>query len=197
MANHFHPFHSVWVVDFEYRQREGENPEPWCAVGLNLVGGEQRVWRCAGATHAPVYTAGPCDLVVAFAAEAEGGCIRALGWPMPAHCIDLRALFLAEANTFGLMPRGSLLEALAHYNLPGMATVEKDAMRELAIRGAPFTTAEMADLVGYCREDVMATARLLGKLWNGKVALPHALLMGRYTLGAVSAMERTGIPGAG
>ena len=186
-------FNRIWVVDFEYRQRTGENPEPWCAVGFEIRTSEKRVWTCSDRDPRPVYTGRPQDLIVAYAAEAEGQCIRQLGWPMPKHCLDLLPLFRCSQNRFGSPCKAGLLDALRHFGLPAMHECTKAEFRSLAMRGAPFTAEEMKALVTYCEQDVEATASLLPKLC-GVMSLAHALLMGRYTSQAVSAINSTGIP---
>ena len=64
-------------------------------------------------------------------------------------------------------------------------------MRDLAIRGGPFTADEMSGLLEYCGHDVEA----LADLWPVMEPhlTPHALLRGRY-MKAVARMEWTGIP---
>ena len=65
-------------------------------------------------------------------------------------------------------------------------------MRQLAIRGGPFTDAEREALLAYCAEDVAALARLLPAMMP-RIDLGRALLRGRYAW-AVAAMEHRGIP---
>src|SRR5262249_15368247 len=72
------------------------------------------------------------------------------------------------------------------------AAVTKEDMRQLAIRGGPYTATERAALLTYCQSDVEALARLLVAMLP-QLDLPRALLRGRY-LGAVAHMEWTGIP---
>jgi hypothetical protein len=73
-----------------------------------------------------------------------------------------------------------------------MDGAEKTAMRDLAIRGGPFTAEERAALLDYCEEDVDATSRLLPRMLP-KIDLPRALLRGRYGW-ACAAMEHAGVP---
>jgi hypothetical protein len=73
-----------------------------------------------------------------------------------------------------------------------MEATEKEAMRQLAIRGGPFTDAEREALLDYCAEDVAALARLLPAMLP-RIDLPRALLRGRYAW-AAAAMEHRGIP---
>jgi DNA polymerase-1 len=102
--------------------------------------------------------------------------------------------FEFRALTNGLLtPSGwGLLGALFYHGLPAMAGGEKEAMRDLAIRGGPFTDAERAALLDYCADDVSALARLLPAMLP-RIDLPRALLRGRYAW-AVAAMEHRGIP---
>jgi hypothetical protein len=54
-----------------------------------------------------------------------------------------------------------LLGALAHFGLDGIGAVEKDEMRDLVLRGGPWTDTERAAILDYCESDVAALARLL------------------------------------
>jgi len=65
-------------------------------------------------------------------------------------------------------------------------------MRDLAIRGAPFTHDERQALINYCQTDVDALGQLL-PLMKPHISLEHALLRGRYTRAAAH-MERIGVP---
>jgi hypothetical protein len=82
-----------------------------------------------------------------------------------------------------------------------MAADEKAAMRELVMRGGPYTAGERRAVLDYCRADVDMLAallprmlpELLGRRRAATVALGHALLRGRY-MAAAARMEWTGIP---
>ncbi|MES2736640.1 MAG: DNA polymerase [Verrucomicrobiota bacterium] len=187
------PFKSLWLLDYEYRELEGNLVEPWCAVAKNLFTAEVRVWRHTDKVCRPIYDIGPRDVVVAYAAESEGRCCRRLGWPLPQHCVDLLPIFRRLINRFGSRSKASLLDALKHFNLPGISGLEKEEYRALAIRGAPFTEAEMDGLVAYCKTDVEALEALFPKLIE-TVDIQHALLMGRYTMVAVSGVQYAGVP---
>ena len=73
-----------------------------------------------------------------------------------------------------------------------MDASEKTEMRELAIRGGPFTSEEMAALIDYCQTDVDALDKLLPVMLP-KIDFPRAIHRGRYMV-AVSAMEHAGVP---
>ena len=65
-------------------------------------------------------------------------------------------------------------------------------MRELAMRGDPFTAEERTALLDYCETDVEGLTRLLPKMWP-HIDLPRALIRGRY-MATVAHIERNGVP---
>jgi hypothetical protein len=197
------PYREVWCVDFEFRVPDGECPEPHCMVGRELRSGrELRLWaddlRRLGAAPFPI---GPETLFVAYYASAELGCFLALGWPLPAHILDLYPEFRVETNGLDLPCGRGLLGALQFYGLDHMDAAEKGEMRDLAMRGGPYSATEQEALIAYCAADVAALGKLLSRMVrailarqrDASVALGQALLRGRY-MAAVARMERTGIP---
>jgi hypothetical protein len=194
MPSQLEAFHTVWLVDFEFRALAGERPQPVCLVAREFSSGQEvRLWADQLGPHStPPYPLDDTSLCVAYYASAELGCHLALGWPMPARILDLYAEF--RCHTAGLtVPHGhGLLGALSWYGLDVMDAIEKKAMRELIMRGGPWSTEEKQAVLNYCAEDVHALARLLPKMWS-KIDLPRALLRGRYTA-AVARMEHTGVP---
>jgi hypothetical protein len=116
----------------------------------------------------------------------------ALDWPLPVRILDLYAEF--RSLTAGLhVPCGNgLLGALAYFGLDGLAAAEKEGMRQLAMRGGPYTQSERTALLDYCQSDVDALARLLPAMVP-TLDLPRALLRGRY-MAAAARMELTGVP---
>ncbi|CAN5486487.1 hypothetical protein BH10PLA1_BH10PLA1_16290 [soil metagenome] len=131
-------------------------------------------------------------LFVAYYASAEFGCFLALDWSMPARVLDLYAEFSC-LTAGGLTPCGrSLLGALAAYGLPAIGGAEKDAMRQLALRGGDYTPTEKATLMDYCQTDVDALALLLPRMIPA-IDLPRALLRGRSMIAAAK-MEWAGVP---
>ena len=192
--NGLESFEEIWCVDTEYSAPAGHRPTPICLVATELRSGRQlRLWedQLARLRAAPFRT-DRRSLFVAYAAAAEFSVFHALGWPAPDRTLDL--FFEFRAMTNGLQtPSGSgLLGATVYHALPAMGAVEKDSMRQLAIRGGPFTDAEREALLAYCAEDVAALARLLPAMMP-RIDLGRALLRGRYAW-AVAAMEHRGIP---
>ena len=65
-------------------------------------------------------------------------------------------------------------------------------MRELALRGGPYTIAERLALLDYCQTDVDALVALLPEMAS-RISIDHALIRGRY-MQAAARMESSGIP---
>ncbi len=88
--------------------------------------------------------------------------------------------------------RHSLLAALSFFGLDGIAAIEKEAMRQLAMRGGPYTPVELQQLTEYCQTEVDSSVKLFERM-RPHLDLPHALLRGRY-IQAVARMEWNGVP---
>lgn len=187
-------FDEIWCVDAEYSCHPGCQPVPICVVAKELRSGrELRLWQdeLATLTAAPFRT-DERALFVSYAAPAEFGVFLALGWPAPSRVLDLFVEFRAITNGLSTPSGASLLGALVYHGLPAMDGAEKQAMRDLAIRGGPFTDDERQALLAYCAEDVHALERLLPRMLP-RIDVPRALLRGRYGW-AVAGMERCGMP---
>jgi hypothetical protein len=140
----------------------------------------------------PPFPIGPDSLFVAYYASAELGCFLELGWDMPARILDLFTEFRVMTNGRSVPCGNGLLGAMAYHGLASIDAAEKTDMRDLAIRGGPFTDRERESLLAYCETDVVALAKLL-PLMAPSIDLSRALLRGRY-MAAVARMERTGVP---
>ena len=182
----------VWCVDFEYSHQPGGLPMPLCMVAREIRTQELvRVWLADGPQPCPI-PFGKADLLVAYYASAEVGCFLELGWSIPA-VLDLYAEFrwLTCGET---VPHGrGLLGAMLFHGLPTICAEHKAEMRELALRGGPYSEAEKTDLLDYCQSDVDGLA-LLMKEMAPQVDWPRAVgIRGRYMI-AVARMEKVGIP---
>jgi len=187
-------FREIWAVDFEFTAPAGERPRPICMVARELRSGRLvELWEddLRRLTVSPLPT-GSDTLTVAYYSSAEVGCYLALGWPLPERVLDLYAEFRAQTNGMALVCGRGLLGALAHHGLPAIEAAEKADMRDLAMRGGPWTAEEKRALLDYCETDVDALARLLPAM-EPRLDLPRALLRGRYML-AAARIEHTGIP---
>jgi hypothetical protein len=85
------------------------------------------------------------------------------------------------------------LGALAYYGLNAMEAVEKEAMRELALRGGPWSAEERNALLSYCESDVLALSRLLAAMEPAIDFARAVACRGRY-MKAVARMESAGVP---
>lgn len=187
-------FRKVWFVDFEFHVLAGERPDPICMVARELNSGQtMRVWEgeLASMNSAPFDT-GEDSLFVAYYAPAEISCFLALGWAVPLRIVDLFAEFRCLTNGVKTLAGAGLVGALASFGLDSIASEEKAEMRNLAIRGGPFTDSERDALLDYCESDVVALERLWDKMLPS-IDLPRALLRGRYMV-SVARMEACGVP---
>lgn len=185
-------FREVWSVDAEYDQPDGERPKVHCIVAHELWSG--RTVRLFGdeLKAGPPWSTGFDVLVIAFYLSAEINCFLSLGWELPIRVLDLYAEFRCITN--GLpTPHGSgLLAASMWFGVDAIDAADKDSMRQLAMRGGPFTSAEELALLDYCESDVKALVALLPKMLP-QINLPQAMLRARY-MKAAGRIEFNGIP---
>jgi hypothetical protein len=163
-------------------------------VAKELLSGHTiRLWQDAlRAAASPPFDPGPDTLFVAYYASAEIGCHLALGWDMPVNILDLFTEFRNLTNGLPTPCGAGLLGALSYFGLGGIQALEKDSMRELAMRGAPFTAEERTALLDYCETDVEALARLF-PIMASLIDWPRALMRGCY-MAAAARIERNGVP---
>jgi DNA polymerase family A len=191
------PFREVWCLDFEYISKAGHRPIPVCLVARELGSNRLlRLWQDE-LTSSPPFRTDDQAVFVAYSAPAELSCFLALGWPLPQRIIDLLVEFRAKTNGISLTTKRDLLGALAYHGIPGITSEEKTSMRDLVLRGGPWSETERRNILEYCQTDVDVLAplleRLLANLRANPQGLGQALLRGRYTA-AVARMEQAGIP---
>jgi DNA polymerase-1 len=193
-VNGLEAFDEIWACDTEYSATSGHRPTPICLVARELRTGRQlRLWADQLAQlSAPPFRTDSKSLFVAYAAAAEFSVFHVLGWPAPARTLDLFFEFRALTNKLETPSGCGLLGALVYHGLPAMAGAEKEEMRNLAIRGGPFSAEEKAALLNYCEEDVAALAKLLPAMLPA-IDVPRAIFRGRFAW-AAAAMEHNGIP---
>ena len=185
-------YKEVWCCDFEFKADAGERPAVHCMVAYELrTGRVLKSWADELGDHPP-FSVGPESLFVAYYASAELGCFLSLGWPMPQRILDLYVEFRRQTNGLSTVCGNGLLGALVHLGLDSMEVAKKSEMRDLAIRGGPFTSEEKSTLLDYCEADVVALRKLLEAM-APRIDLGRALLRGRY-MAAVALMEHTGTP---
>jgi DNA polymerase-1 len=191
------PFRQIWVIDFEFIAREGENPQPVCLVAKEIGTGRLiKLWQDQLGPEPP-FEINDDTLIVAYYAPAEIGCFLALDWPVPTRIIDLYVEFRRETNALAVAEGRGLLGALSRHHISRITAEEKKSGRDLVIRGGPWTDSERQEILDYCETDVICLPPLLEAMLPGIAptmrGLGQALLRGRYTA-AVARMERTGVP---
>jgi len=183
----------IWFADFEFSQKDGENSNPICMVAREFRTGQ--IIRLFGDELSRSSAPFPVDeenLFIAYYSSAEFGCFLSLVWPVPRRIIDLYAEFRCLTSGKEVPSGYGLLGALTYFGLDCMGSFEKKTMRELAMRGPPYSDTERNALLDYCQEDVDA----LSRLWPVMLPYmdsPRALLRGRYMV-AAARMERVGVP---
>jgi hypothetical protein len=189
------PFDEVWLFDFEYSVEPGGTPVPVCLVAKEVRSGKLVRLFQNEFSRAPPYRTDARVLFVSYYTIGDISCHLSLGWPLPARILDLYAEFRVLLNPERPAAGWGLLAALAYHGLDAMEAVEKDQMRQLALRGGPYTPAERTALLDYCQEDVDALARLLSRMLPAILqrSLGQALLRGR-AMAALGAVERNGVP---
>ena len=187
----------VFLIDFEFRPengREGNTPEPVCLVVKEFLSGvTSRYWKddIHSRSSAP-FSVDRKALCVAYFSSAEMDCFLKLGWQLPENVLDLYVEFRCLTNGTSPQNGANLLGALLYFGLPTISAQHKDAMRDLTLRGGPWSQQEQLDLLDYCETDVSALELLLPAMLP-TLDLPRALMRGRY-MKAVSRMQATGTP---
>lgn len=200
----FDQFREIWAVDFEFHQPSGERPDVICMVAHELQSGRlYRLWENQlKALTRPPYDIGSNSLFIAYYASAEMNCHLSLGWELPSNLIDLYAEFRCQVNglpfPFNEKVSYGLLTALRWCGLEAISYEDKVVMRNLAIRGGPYSPEEHKALLEYCESDVTALPLLLRKIEYGVgkhpgMDLEAALIRGSYVK-TVAQMEFRGIP---
>lgn len=187
-------FTEAWATDFEFHPDPDGRPTPVCLVARELHSGREiRLWQDSlRSLPEPPYNIGRDAVFIAYGAQAELSCHLALQWPMPVHVVDMYAEFRWLTNGRPPPCGNGLLGMLAYLGLPSIADVEKQKMRELVLRGGPWSPEEQDQILRYCASDVDALARAMPYM-EQHIDLDRALLRGRF-LPAVARIEHTGIP---
>jgi hypothetical protein len=187
-------YREIWAVDFEFSAPPGERPRVACLVAKELKTGKtiRLMDEALYSMDTPPYCIGPESLFIAYFASAEFSCHLALGWGFPENVLDLYSEFRCATNGKELAHGNGQLGSLLYFGLEAMSVTEKETMRQLAMRGAPWTEAEKLALLDYCESDVVAVERLFNRM-SPQIDLPRAILRGRY-FKAVARIEYVGVP---
>ena len=195
-------YQGIVAWDFEFRPDADHRPSPVCATFVELRSGRRvELW---GDEHRERFGATPPFPVdhdwlwVSYHASAETGCHLLLGWPLPETILDLEAEFRCSTTNYHMPAGKGLPGAMQAYGLRWSNTLEKPAMRDLILRGGPYTPEQQCQILDYCWLDTDGTAALLERMLPAILARPNgwalALIRGYYSGHAIAAMEHLGIP---
>src|SRR5690606_514628 len=96
----------------------------------------------------PPYSIDADSLFITYFASAELWCHKSLGWNLPKNLIDLHVEFFHTTN--GKLPKGSkvnLLNAMAYYGLPAIASDEKDRLRDLILNSEEWDQEQREEIL--------------------------------------------------
>jgi DNA polymerase-1 len=140
-------FEEVWAHDFEFIALPGERPDVVCLAAHELRSGRTiRLWRDELGEQPP-YRTDDGVAFVSFAAQAEMACDLALGWPIPRNILDLSAIFRNLTNGKETPEGKGLIGMQRYYGFDAISSKRKDAMRDIVLRGWPFTTEEREQIL--------------------------------------------------
>ena len=187
----------IYLMDFEFypeRGHEGNLPVPVCMVVREWPSGRtSRYWQSQlQQMRTAPFPVSKNALWVAYYASAELDCFDVLGWTHPVNVLDLFVEFRWLTNGLSLLHGNSLLGALLYFGLPTIAGEQKDAMRDLVLKGGPWVPQQQLDILDYCESDVVSLDSLL-RAMHTQIDWPRALQRGRY-MKAVSRMQMNGVP---
>jgi DNA polymerase I len=212
-------FGIIVVADFEfetsggeYDLRNGDLSMPLCLVAHVLNENLQhvqtiRMWRDELlASKCPPFDVGRNTLFVAYSAQAELMCFKALGWQFPAHVFDLHTAYLATTNILLTYnpdekrnkPRKRLSDACRAYGIEGWENIDKGAIAQDIGEGR-WRDHGRECVLEYCEEDVHMSARLLRAQLRGHPGLPpveveRVLFWSSYSANCVALIQARGIP---
>jgi DNA polymerase I len=200
---------SVW--DFEYEDTEPGNLPDVLGLVIRVLNEHLehvrtiRLWR-GDFGSAPPIDLGDDDLFVAYSAQAELTCFKALGWKFPKHIFDLHVAYLAVSNV--LLPynpdekrkrqRKGLADACKAYGIQGWEEIDKKQMAE-DIGNGLWRKYGKEVVLGYCEHDTIKSTELFVEMLRGRRHLPavstdHILHWSNYAAKVVAEVQVKGMP---
>tara|TARA_R100000656_G_scaffold52273_1_gene41637 strand:- start:1850 stop:3643 length:1794 start_codon:yes stop_codon:yes gene_type:complete len=152
-------FEHVDVLDFEYKQTDGNPPKPVCIVIKDLFTEKTiKEWLVNKKFKYPH----PIQktLFVCHWAVAEVSCLIELGIDKPRAVFDT---FIEEKKMFNGILRGfGLVDVCERHGIKGVMSHEKKEIwrKYIADNYPNYTTEDEAGIMGYCEEDVVTTEKL-------------------------------------
>jgi len=193
-------FKYVVVFDFEYRQQEGNNPEPVCVACKDLKTG--KVWKQWLIGRKPKFPYPLQDtLFICHHAVAEVSCMLELGWGRPDYIWDT---LVQEKKLYnGLYNDGySLLASCKRYQIKTITLELKNFWRKSIVEKYPnYTDKEVEGIIDYNESDVIENEKLFlahlkefeSRSKNFKKIISQATFHG-CSVGVSAKIERNGIP---
>lgn len=193
-------FKHVVVFDFEYRQQEGNNPEPVCVSCKDLKTGKS--WKHWLVNRKPKFPYPLQEtLFICHNAVAEVSCMLELGWGRPDYIWDS---MIQEKKLYnGLYNDGySLLASCKRYQIKTITTELKEHWRDTIINNYPdYTEKEVAGIMDYNESDVIENEKLFiaqlkvyeSRSQNFKKIISQATFHG-VSQAVIAKIERNGIP---
>jgi DNA polymerase I len=192
----------VLTIDTEFRLDENYRQHVVCVVAHQYPNGHtHRIWL--DGNQQPFQL--PCDedtLWVSYVATAELRSMLALGHPLPKHVLDLyvenRWLHniqeskqerkqKQEEKFFGLAT------TLRRFGCYSIGNDEKEAMRDLILRGGLYTEQQQNEILDYCESDVNGLDALLPKMLP-QIDIRRAIARGTVNLTESAKIEDRGVP---
>jgi len=184
----------IWIADFEFISREGDNPLPVCFCATEINSGKKiRQWLYG--EHKPeaqINFKDPNITYVAYYSVAEMSCNLVLGWPIPENIIDLYCEYRVLTNAGERAP-SSLLNACENFGIQTIDPSYKDRMRERVLQGAPYSDQDKEEILNYCETDIIETLQLFNKMKPLIDGWERALFRGKY-MAITATIENIGVP---
>lgn len=186
--------HHFVVLDFEFREVAPGRVVVVCVVAYDLSTDRVfKVWLEGEHPSSPPFPCGSDTILVAHAvAPAEARCWLALGWPSPGGWIDT---YVEErVRTAGERPEEGfgLLACCLRHGLQCISSDEKSVMRDLVLRGGPYSATHKQEILEYCESDVRETVSLFRKLLPS-MNIAQAVVRGD-SMAAFAAIGARGLP---
>ncbi len=186
---------NIWVCDSEFHSqlksetglydKDGTRQVPVCFVFWNPITSEEiRQFYKPGEPYPKCHVStGTDSLFVMFTAQAELMTMLVLWNAMPKRILDLDIEWRAANNEEyrlkemkneaksanrgddGELSPMALLGVCAIHGITTRSQQHKDEMRDLILRGGPWTDEETERILDYCAEDCYDTAALLAVFW--------------------------------
>ena len=153
------PYRRLICLDTEYRAR-GDVHRPWCLCAVALRTGEEWKLWLDGYTGPLPFPVDKDTLFIAFVAGAEVATLLARHDPMPARVFDLFQEYRLISNTGLRSDPHSLADACTGFHISMIDHAAKKAMQKEAAECLVWPEDKQRELINYCWEDTLATARL-------------------------------------